>query len=132
MDSSASSTTLSTTSDGIEVPREDELLLWLNTFLQSEYRVIEDLRDSVACAQIMDAAIPDAVPLQRLDYNASNYESYYRNAKLLKDALDAVDLSSAAIDPDNIAVGQLEANFSLLCVKLWCSYTISAAADDFV
>ena len=67
-----------------------------------------------------DAAVPDAIPLDLFDYNASSYESYYRNANILRAALDAVDLSSAGIDPDNIAVGQLEANFSLLCVLvLW-------------
>ena len=37
----------------VDVPREDELLHWLNTFLQSRYRQIEDLRDSIAFAQIM-------------------------------------------------------------------------------
>ncbi len=80
----------------------------------SRYRQIEDLRDSVAFAQIMDAAVPDVIPLDLFDYNASSYESYYRNASLLRAALDSVDLSSAGIDPDKIAVGQLEANFSLL------------------
>eukprot|EP00750_Incisomonas_marina_P012167 INCI16623.2.p2 GENE.INCI16623.2~~INCI16623.2.p2 ORF type:complete len:295 (-),score=63.96 INCI16623.2:2377-3261(-) len=97
-----------------DVPREDELLHWLNTFLRSRYRQIEDLRDSIAFAQIMDAAVPDAIPLDLFDYNASSYESYYRNASILRAALDTVDLSSAGIDADKIAVGQLEANFSLL------------------
>lgn len=106
-------TTLSTSSTA-DVPREDELLLWLNTFLRSRYRQIEDLRDSIAFAQIMDAAVPDAIPLDLFDYNASSYESYYRNASILRAALDTVDLSSAGIDADKIAVGQLEANFSLL------------------
>ena len=117
MDGSINSAALSSTAEtAVEVPREDELLHWLNTFLHSRYQQLEDLRDCVACAQIMDAAIPDAIPLELLDYNATSYESYYRNAKILRAALDAVDLSSAGIDPDNIAVGQLEANFSLLYV----------------
>lgn len=100
-----------------EVPKESELLDWLNNFLHSRYQQIEDLRDSIAFAQIMDAAIPNSIPMTKLDFNASTYESYYRNAEILKAALDKVKLSSANIDSDKVAVGQLEANFSLLSVN---------------
>jgi len=97
-----------------DVPDERQLLQWLNKFLLADYQQIEDLRDSIAFAQIMDAAIPDSIPLDLFDYNASSYESFYRNANLLRAALDSVNVSNAGIDPDKIAVGQLEANFSLL------------------
>lgn len=62
-----------------------ELLEWLNSMVESDYAKIEHLADGVAYIQLLDAAFPGRVPLQRVNFNSRFEDEHVLNLRLLQD-----------------------------------------------
>jgi len=62
-----------------------ELLEWLNSSVESDYAKIEHLADGVAYMQLLDAAFPGKVPLQRVNFNSRFEDEHVMNLRLLQD-----------------------------------------------
>ena len=61
-----------------------ELMSWINSFLRTEYTKVEEFSDGIAYCQVLDAMIPDCVPLHKLVFHPRNKQDKMRNLKILK------------------------------------------------
>jgi len=69
-----------------------EILNWLNSFLQLQYCKIEDTANGAASCQLMDALHPGSVTLNRVDYNAVRDFECLQNYQVLQDAFAKVGI----------------------------------------
>lgn len=58
-----------------------ELLQWANAQLQLDYSTIQDFADGIAFCQILDVVSPNAVPLQRVKFDACGIEDNRKNMR---------------------------------------------------
>lgn len=58
-----------------------ELLQWVNTLLQTDYKKVEDLRTGAAYCQILDALAPGKVNLKRCNFKATQEYQFVENFK---------------------------------------------------
>ena len=77
------------------MPGRLELVEWLNSVLQTDYRRIESLSDGVAFLQLVDACHPGLAALSKLKFDASHEQDYVHNLGLLEDAFRRCKISRA-------------------------------------
>jgi RP/EB family microtubule-associated protein len=63
-----------------------EILNWLNGFLQLSCTKIEDTANGAVSCQLMDALHPGSVVLNRVDYNATREFECLQNYQVLQEA----------------------------------------------
>ncbi|QDZ20491.1 microtubule plus-end binding protein [Chloropicon primus] len=93
-----------------------ELMSWINSFLRIDYTKVEEFSDGIAYCQVVDALIPDSVPLHKLAFHPSSKEEKIRNLKVLDRAL-AKEKLSKALDVMALASGNFQENNEML---QWC------------
>ncbi len=72
-----------------------EILTWLNSFLELPYSKIEETANGAASCQLMDALHPGSVQLSRVDYNASRDFECLQNYQVLQEAFQKVGIDKA-------------------------------------
>ena len=68
-------------------PRE-QLLSWLNGFLQTDYAKIDDLGDGIGYLLVLDAIFPGQVPLRKANFAPASDRERERNLTLVQEVLD--------------------------------------------
>lgn len=93
-----------------------ELMSWINSFLRTEYTKVEEFSDGIAYCQVLDAMIPDSVPLHALDYNPTDVPARVKNLKVFDRALRKCAIHKPLNIP-SLAKGSFQENHDLLG---WC------------
>ena len=93
-----------------------ELISWINSFLRIDYTKVEEFSDGIAYCQVLDAMIPDSVPLHKLTFHPRSREEKTRNLKIL-DRVLAREKLTKALDVNALAGGNFQENNEML---QWC------------
>lgn len=93
-----------------------ELMSWINSFLRIDYTKVEEFSDGIAYCQVLDAMIPDCVPLHKLVFHPRNKQDKMRNLKILDRVLAQQNLNKS-LDVPALASANFQENNEML---QWC------------
>lgn len=90
-----------------------ELVAWVNSIIDTQYKDINDVSNGAAFCQLVDAMFPGSVPISRVDFNAQLQHQRFSNYKILQEAClkNGID---QAIDVATLSKGQMMATLELL------------------
>lgn len=89
---------------------------WINSFLRIDYTKVEEFSDGIAYCQVLDAMIPDCVPLHKLVFHPRNKQDKMRNLKILDRVLAQQNLNKS-LDVPALASANFQENNEML---QWC------------
>ncbi|XP_036330930.1 microtubule-associated protein RP/EB family member 1 [Rhagoletis pomonella] len=90
-----------------------EMLRWINTTVQGEYKKIEELCSGVAYCQIMEMIFPQSVGLKKIKINAKLEHEYLHNLKLFQMAFTRINYEKS-VPIERLVKGRFQDNFEFL------------------
>mmetsp|Transcript_7642 Transcript_7642/g.11348 ORF Transcript_7642/g.11348 Transcript_7642/m.11348 type:complete len:415 (+) Transcript_7642:76-1320(+) len=98
-----------------------ELLEWLNSFLDTNYLKVEDLKDGIAYTQLFDAVFQSKLPLYKIDVKPQAEDAYLKNLMFLEDLFTKKKIPYH-INVERVSKGKFPDNMEFL---QWCYTYIS-------
>ncbi|XP_054740257.1 microtubule-associated protein RP/EB family member 2 isoform X2 [Anastrepha obliqua] len=90
-----------------------EILRWVNTTVNGEYKKIEDLCSGVAYCQMMEMMFPHSVGLKKIKVNAKLEHEFLHNLKLFQMAFARINYEKS-VPIERLIKGRFQDNFEFL------------------
>ncbi|KAH8270735.1 hypothetical protein KR044_013319 [Drosophila immigrans] len=90
-----------------------DMLSWVNSQLQAEFRKIEELCTGAAYCQFMDMMFPKSVPIKRIKFRANQEYEFVHNFKLLQASFQKNTVKKE-IPIERLIKGRFQDNFEFL------------------
>lgn len=105
--------TVSLTSVNSENMSRHQMLDWVNTMVNGNFKKIEELCSGVAYCQMMEMIFPNCINLKRVKMPARLEHEWFHNMKLFQGALTRLKLDKT-IPVDRLIKGRFQDNFEFL------------------
>lgn len=95
--------------DGAYFVGRKELLQWLNTLLQINYKKVEQISNGAAMCQVMDTMYPNKNALSKVNFNATMDFEILNNFKILQSEFKRVGIEKV-VDIERLKQGRFQDN----------------------
>ncbi|KAH8337025.1 microtubule-associated protein RP/EB family member 2 [Drosophila kikkawai] len=101
-----------TSVNGENMSRHD-MLQWVNTMVQGQFKKIEELCSGAAYCQMMEMIFPNCINMKRVKMSAKLEHEYLHNLKLFQSAFNRLKLDKT-VPIDRLIKGRFQDNFEFL------------------
>ncbi|KAH8290280.1 hypothetical protein KR054_001551 [Drosophila jambulina] len=105
--------TVALTSVNAENMSRHDMLQWVNTMVQGQFKKIEELCSGAAYCQMMEMIFPNCINMKRVKMGAKLEHEYLHNLKLFQSAFNRLKLDKT-VPIDRLIKGRFQDNFEFL------------------